>query len=159
MGFSHWRLGQVYFFSSMEASVPVPGAGSDCHAPRLAEPGPDKSTGVLGSWSQRRRRSRLPEGDGRHGYHPGKVRRGRVSWHRRFMAVGSALMVMAGEGWDGVGLFTSLGSVLTILSGFSYACLLFGIYVPWRCPLILIKACVNDRLVLDLRPGLQTVST
>lgn len=159
MGFSHWQLGQVYFFSSMEASVPVPGAGSDCRAPRLAEPGPDRSTGVLGSWSQRRRRSRLPEGDGRRGYHPGKVRRGRVSWHRRFMAVGSALMVMAGEGWDGVGLFTSLGSVLTILSGFSYACLLFGIYVPWRCPLILIKACVNDRLVLDLRPGLQTVST
>lgn len=103
MGFSHWRLGQVYFFSSMEASVPVPGAGSDCHAPSLAEPGPDKSTGVLGSWSQRRRRSRLPEGDGRRGYHPGKVRRGRVSWHRRFMAVGSALMVMAGEGWDGGG--------------------------------------------------------
>ena len=90
-----------------------------------------------------------------------------VSWRRRFTAMGGALMVMAGEGWDrvgatagdGLGLFTSLGSALTILSGFSCAWLLFGIYVPWRCPLILIKACVNDRLVLDLRPALQTVST
>lgn len=102
MGFSHWRLGQGYFFSSTEASVPVPGAGPDCRASRLAEPGPDRSTGVLGSWSQRRRRrSQLPEGHGRCSYHPGKVRRGRVSWHHRFMAMGSALMVMAGEGWTG----------------------------------------------------------
>lgn len=81
--------------------------------------------------------------------------------------MGGALMVMAREGWhrvgatagDGLGLFTSLGSALTILSGFSCAWLLFGIYVPWLCPLILIKACVNDRLVLDLRPALQIVFT
>lgn len=45
MGFSHWRPGQVCFFSSMEASVPVPGAGPDCRAPRLAAQGPDRSTG------------------------------------------------------------------------------------------------------------------
>ena len=120
MGFSHWRLGQGYFFSSTEASVPVPGAGPDCRASRLAEPGPDRSTGVLGSWSQRRRRrSQLPEGHGRCSYHPGKVRRGRVSWHDRFMAMGSALMVMAGEGWDGVGATARDGPGAVYIPGFS----------------------------------------
>lgn len=99
MGFCHWQPGQVCFFSSTEASVPVPGAGPDCHAPRLAAPGPDRSTGVLGSWSQGRRRSQLPEGHGRRGYPPGKVRRGcqlapQVHGHGR---------CPDGYGWGGVG--------------------------------------------------------
>ena len=90
------------FFSSTEASVPVPGAGPDCRAPRLAAPGPDRSTGVLGSWSQGRRRRQLPEGHGRHGYPPGKVRRGcqlapQVHGH------GRCPDGYGWEGWDRVG--------------------------------------------------------
>lgn len=69
----------------------------------------------------------MPEGDGRRGYHPGKVRRGTGQLAPQVHGQ-AALMVMAGEVGRGGALYIP-GFSLTILSGFSYACLLFGIYV------------------------------
>lgn len=100
----------------------MPGAGPVCHAPRLEAPGPDRFTGVLGSW--------WPEGCGKHSYPPGKTRRGCVSQHCRFIAMGGTQVGWAGRGvgWGGC---SSQGwtqdfldpwdasSGLTILSGFS----------------------------------------
>ena len=62
----------------------MPGAGPVCHAPRLEAPGPDRFTGVLGSW--------WPEGCGKHSYPPGKTRRGGVSQRCRFIARGGTQM-------------------------------------------------------------------
>lgn len=152
----------------------MPG-GPVCRAPRLAAPGPDRFTGELGSWSQRTRRQShwLPEGYRRHSDPPGKTRRGHISGHCRFTAMGGAPMRTAGGGGVGwvqqpgmdLGLFTSLGHhfgldhpfrlfLHLVLGG-----LLFGVYILRCFRLILIKACVGDRLVLDLRPALRRVST
>lgn len=73
----------------------MPEAGPGCQAPRLTVPGPDRFTGVLGSWS---RRNWLPEGCGRHSYPPGKTRRGHVSCHCRVIATDGVPVGMAGGG-------------------------------------------------------------
>ena len=63
-----------------------------------------------------------------------------------------------------LGLFTSLGRqfgldrLFRLFLHLVLGGMLFGAYILRCFPLILIKACVDDRLVLDRRPALRKVS-
>lgn len=64
-------------------------------------------------------------------------------------------------------LFTPLGHVLSLghfFRLFQHLGLLvwgmvFGVYILWYFHLLSVKAYVDGRLILDLKPGLETVST
>lgn len=127
----------------------MPGAGPVCRAPRLAAPGPDRFTRVLGSWCRRRRRSRLGARRAWEAQLP--------SWENGERTCQPALQVYCRDrtnanGWGGGGGRVAVqqpevdlrlspsqgcGALWTSLSGFP--CLLvwgaaLGVYILWHGP-------------------------
>lgn len=107
---------------------------------------------------------------GRHSYLPGKTWRGHISRHCRLIAM-DGVQINGNGWWWGVGCCAAArgGPEIVCISGTRDQSrpssstlvwgMLFGVGSHWHFPPIFIKACVDDRLVLDLRPALRTVST
>lgn len=171
IGFSFWQPGQVYFFSSTEAWVLCQEGLSV--VPRGWQR--QALTGLQGSWEAGPRGLRVFGClNGIRGTvtllgKPGED----ISASLQVHCHGRSPDENGWWGWSGVGAAARDGPGTVYIPGtplrldhpfrlFLHLVLggmLFGVYILRCFLLILIKACVDDRLVLDLRPALRKVST